>query len=113
MIFYTVKGPKYHLEIHDDQMKLKRQGWLNFFLKKEHDQRWDLNNLSHFQITIPQYLFWGKLEWESFDGKKGCFRFSTNSVMVTKIEKYLQKRIIKNFERSQGPTATQIFQLAA
>jgi hypothetical protein len=41
------------------------------------------------------------LEWASFNGNKTSFRFSTNAVMMDKIEKYVHKLILKNFQRRQ------------
>lgn len=97
MIFYTLCGPRYKLEIHDDKIKLLRR-WPTFS-KKTPLLNWDIDTLSQFEMTIPQYIVWGKLEWTSFDGKKGSFRFSTDANMVRKIEKYIQKKIMKNHQR--------------
>lgn len=101
MIFYTLQGPRFELEIHDDKLRLKKKGWLSK-LQSQSTLDWNMDDLSHFEITIPQYLLWGKLEWQNFDGKKGSFRFSTNAEMVKKIEKYLQKVIIRNHLEAEG-----------
>lgn len=101
MIFYSLKGPNYKLEIHDDKIKLIRRAWWIMFSPKNEVLEWKLSELSHFQIIVPKFV-WGKLEWASFDGKKSSFRFSTNSVMMDKIEKYMHKLIIKNFQQRQG-----------
>lgn len=97
MIFYTLQGPGQKLEIHHDKVKLIKTGWLSFFRKKSH-LTWDLQQLSDFHVSVPK-LIWGKIEWSTFDGQKHHFRFSTNALMVSKIEKYLQKLIIKNHQR--------------
>ncbi len=98
MIFYTLKGPRFELEIHENKLRLHKKGWISKFRKNGGPEDWNMEGLSHFEITIPQYILWGKLEWQTFDGKKGSFRFSTNSDMVKKIEKYLQKVIIRNHQ---------------
>lgn len=99
MIFYTLQGPKYKLEIHDDKLKLTKKSWWALFGKNEAIE-WNIQELSQFQISSPKFI-WGKLEWATFDGKKCSFRFTTNSVMMGKIEKYVHKLIIKNFQRRQ------------
>jgi hypothetical protein len=98
VIFYTLQGPIHSLEIHDDKILLKKKGWARIFSRKNIVQTWNIQNLSQFNITIPQYLLWGKVEWKAFDGSIGSFRFSTNPIMMKKIELYLQKRIIKNHQ---------------
>jgi hypothetical protein len=107
MIFYTIQGPGHRLEFHDTHIQLVKRGWLKFITTQEAPLRWELSDLSQFEITIPKYLFWGKLEWQSFGGHAGNFRFSTNGVMVKKIELYMQKKIIKNhqnfLEASKAP----------
>ena len=98
MIFYTLQGPNHHLEIHDDKLRLIRTGWFSRLSREPRYTDWDLTSLAHFEITIPQYILWGKLEWKNFDGAQGSFRFSTDAAMVKKIEKYLQKLIIRNHQ---------------
>ncbi len=100
LIFYSLKGPKYKLEIHDDKLKLIKRAWWVPFASKGEILEWKLSDLSQFQIATPK-LVWGKLEWSNFDGKKASFRFSTNAIMMDKIEKYMHKLIIKNFQRRQ------------
>jgi hypothetical protein len=100
LIFYTLQGPKYKLEIHDDKIKLIKRSWWSFLSSKGDIIEWQLNDLSQFQITVPKFI-WGKLELATFDGKKNSFRFSTNSIMMEKIEKYIHKLIIKNHQRRQ------------
>ena len=103
MIFYTLRGPVYHLEIHEDKMLLKKNRlWKILGNKEEHV--WPLRDLSSFQVSCPK-LIWGKLEWITEDGKKTNFRFTTNSIMVHKIEKYLQKMIIKNYQKKMKRVA--------
>ena len=100
MIFYTLQGPNYNLEIHDDKLRLLRKGWLKHLSREPSTVDWDLASLSHFEISIPQYILWGKIEWKTFDGSEGSFRFSTDAAMVKKIEKYLQKLIIRNHQNT-------------
>jgi hypothetical protein len=99
VIFYTIQGPGHELEIHDDKLKLTKKTWLRQLSKKESVKVWELKSLSGFEISVPHFLFWGKIEWRSYDGSKGSFRFSTNPEMVKKIEKYMQKMILKNIQR--------------
>lgn len=99
MIFYTIQGPAHELEIHDDKLKLMKKPWLKQFSRKDAVQTWDLRSLSGFEISSPHYFLWGKIEWKSVDGTRGSFRFSTNPEMVKKIEKYMQKMILKNIQR--------------
>lgn len=101
MIFYTLQGPTSHLEIHEDKIKLVHKRWLQIFVPKNEVMEWKLHELTQFQISVPK-LIWGKLEWSTFDGGKGVYRFTTNSNMVSKIEKYLQKLIIKNLANLQN-----------
>lgn len=114
MIFYTLQGPTYHLEIHEDKIKLIPKGWAWIFTPKNECLEWKLQDLSQFQISVPKFV-WGKLEWSTFDGRKGTYRFTTNAVMVSKIEKYLHKLIIKNLsrrqEQSDGETLAQVITL--
>ena len=101
MIFYTLQGPKYKLEIHNDKIKLIKKAWWSFFTSKNEILEWKLDELSQFQIAVPKFI-WGKLEWASFDGNKTSFRFSTNAVMMNKIEKYVHRLILKNVQRRQN-----------
>ncbi len=98
MIFYTIQGPGHELEIHDDKLKLNKKSW--FKSKRITISEWDLNSLSGFEIAVPQFILWGKIEWRSYDGTKGSFRFSTDAEMVKKIEKYMQKMILKNIHKN-------------
>lgn len=100
LIFYTLQGPNYKLEIHDDKLKLIKRSWWSLFSSKNDIIEWQLSELSQFQITVPKFI-WGKLDLATFDGKKNSFRFSTNSIMMEKIEKYVHKLIIKNHQRRQ------------
>jgi hypothetical protein len=60
---------------------------------------WQICALSHFEITVPKFfIFSGKLQWSTFEGSAGTFRFSTNALMVKKIETYIQKRVLKNHQ---------------
>lgn len=99
MIFYTLQGPTSKLEIYDDEIRLNRKSWAKIFGKNELPDRFKISDLSYFEITVPKFLFVsGKIEWTTFSGQKGSFRFSTNPAMVKKIEIYLQKRVIKNHQ---------------
>jgi hypothetical protein len=101
LIFYTLQGPKYKLEIHDDKIKLTKKAWWSIFSSKNEILEWKLDELSQFQIAVPKFI-WGKLEWASFNGNKTSFRFSTNAVMMDKIEKYVHRLILKNVQRRQN-----------
>ena len=101
MIFYTIQGPGHELEIHDDMIKLKKKSWLRPITKKKTIAEWNIRSLSGFEISSPRFLFWGKIEWRSYDGTRGSFRFSTSPEMVKKIEKYMQKMIMKNVQRKK------------
>jgi hypothetical protein len=103
VIFYTLQGPTYHLEIHDDKMKLVKKPWWGLFGAKNEIHEWKLEELAQFNIATPKFI-WGKLEWANFSGDKCSFRFSTNAVMMNKIEKYIHKLILKNFQRRQNIT---------
>lgn len=102
LIFYTLQGPTSKLEIYEDEIRLIRKTWARLFGKNEFPDRFKIHELSHFEITVPKFLFVsGKIEWSTFNGEKGAFRFSTNPAMVKKIEIYLQKRVIKNHQLSR------------
>ncbi len=103
MIFYTLQGPSHSLEIHDDKILLKKKTWWKIFSSKTPVQVWKLDELAQFNITIPNYIFWGRVEWSTFEGSRGYFRFSTNPAMMKKIELYLQKRIWKNSTHKSIP----------
>lgn len=97
MIFYTLQGPTSKLEIYADKMRLVKKNWAYFLFRKEEIITWNINELCQFEITVPKFLFFsGKIEWTTFKGEKGMFRFSTNAQMMKKIEIYLQKRVLKN-----------------
>lgn len=99
MIFYTLKGPSYELEIYEDKIKLIRKNWLSYFSKTPHVHTWQIAELSQFEIAVPKFMMIsGKLQWQTFSGETGTFRFSTTPAMVKKIETYLQKRVIKNHQ---------------
>lgn len=97
MIHYTLQGPSYELEIHEDKIRLIKKPWLKIFSKVQETTSWEITDLSQFEITVPKFLMIsGKLQWSTFKGETGTFRFTTNPLMVKKIEAYLQKRVIKN-----------------
>jgi hypothetical protein len=105
VIFYTLKGPCYNLEIHDTKIILVKKGWWRLFSFGPHGLAWDTEQLSNFKITSSKGLLWGKLEWQNFAGQSESFRFMTNMEMVQRIEKYLQKVTVRNCER-QLPAGT-------
>lgn len=99
MIFYTLFGPTSKLEIHNDKLKLMRNPFLGFFHRKDRVMEFKLDELTQFNITEPKFV-WGKIECASVCGKKADFRFTTNAVMMGKIEKYLNTLIVKNEKRN-------------
>lgn len=99
MIFYTLQGPGYELIIHDDKIQLHRKSWTKLLSKETPESSYRIEDLARFEIAVPKFLFFsGKIKWETFDGETGTFKFTTNPVMVKKIETYIQKRVIKNHE---------------
>ncbi len=107
MIFYTLQGPTYKLEIYEDQIRLIPKTWSQIFRKKKTADRFIIRELSQFEITVPKFLFIsGKIEWSTFNGHQGSFRFTTNPAMVKKIEIYLQKRVIKNHQLCELKTSS-------
>lgn len=99
MIFYTLKGPSYELEIYEDKIRLINKSWLRIFSRKQDIHDWEIKDLSQFEITVPKFMMVsGKIEWHTFGGDIGQFRFTTTPAMVKKIETYLQKRVIKNHQ---------------
>lgn len=97
MIFYTIQGPKYRLEIHEDKITLIKKKWFPLWNSSPQSASWSIQELSHFEITVPKFfLISGKIQWQTFNGEQGQFRFTTTPAMVKKIETYLQKRVIKN-----------------
>lgn len=98
MIFYTLKGPSYELEIYEDKIRLVKKPWIKIFRKQE-TLDYPIKDLSQFEITVPKFMMVsGKLEWHTFNGEVGQFRFTTTPAMVKKIETYIQKRVIKNHQ---------------
>jgi hypothetical protein len=99
LIFYTLQGPAFELEIYEDKIRLVKKTWTGMFSTKPDQDTFVIDELSKFEITVPKFLFFsGKLHWETFKGETATFRFSTNPLMVKKIETYLQKRVIKNHQ---------------
>ncbi len=100
MIFYTLQGPTHELEIYEDRIRLVKRPWTQLFSRREQVTEWKIGALAHFEISVPKFLFFsGKLQWSTFDGTSGAFRFTTNPTMVKKIETYLQKRVLKNHQQ--------------
>jgi hypothetical protein len=106
LIFYTLSGPKFSLEVHDDKIKLVRRGLWKLISREPQISTWEVHNLSSFIMTSPGVLKMGRLEWQSHNGHKGGFRFTTNAEMVRKIERYLQEKIIKNEEKKRAAVLT-------
>jgi hypothetical protein len=107
VIFYTLQGPIYELEIYADTIRLVKKSWYTLFIRKSNVSTiWKISDLSQFEITVPKFfMISGKIQWETFEGGKASFRFSTNPVMVKKIETYLQKRVIKNHQQKSKISA--------
>lgn len=99
MIFYTLKGPTHKLEIHDDKLHMHKKSWFRFLTKEPHTNVFVIDQLKNFEVSSPKFLFWGRLKWTTNEDQSGSFRFSTNSTMMTKIERYMQKRIEKNQQK--------------
>ena len=100
MIFYTIQGPKFKLEIHDDKLRLVKKGFFALFSKQKDHPCFPLNEIIHFEVTSSKFILWGKLEFIMSNGEKRDVRFSTNQQMMNKIEKYIQKIVIKNCTRN-------------
>lgn len=114
MIFYTLKGPNYELEIYEDKLRLVRKPWIKMFSRKQETLDWPIKDLSQFEITVPKFMMVsGKLEWHTFNGEVGQFRFTTTPAMVKKIEMYIQKRVIKNHQAMHEAQAAKVIQLPA
>ncbi len=102
MIHYILQGPAYSLEIHDDKLRLVKRSWTKIFSKKSENPTWEIKELCQFEIMTPKFLMIsGKLQWSTFNGELGHFRYSTNSQMVKKIEAYMQKQILKNLANQE------------
>lgn len=99
MIFYTLSGPGHILEIHDDKLLLSKKGLRRLFSPKKRHQEYPLSELVSFEITMPKFIFWGRVEWMTSSGQKGSFSFTTNYKMMKMIERYMQKKIEKTQER--------------
>jgi hypothetical protein len=101
LIFYTLQGPQSTLEIHDDKIRVTKKNWWGALSRQDQVLEFSLNNLAQFNIASPKFV-WGRLEWSTFEGAKGSFRFSTNALMMDKIEKYMHKLVLKNIQRQQN-----------
>ena len=113
MIFYTLQGPQYKIEIHDDKIKLIRKGIWGWMSKGMSEYSFPLHDLTKFQVTVPKMFGYSKVECCTQSGKKITFRLSTNSHMMIKIERYLQKVILKNLNHNVNHTEQVPFEQAA
>jgi hypothetical protein len=95
LIFYTLKGPRNKLEIHEDKLKLVKAAWWRILSPKNEQTEWKLSELTKFQANDPKHL-WGNLQWSTKEGVEHSFRYSTNTLMMKKIELYMQKVIERN-----------------
>lgn len=98
VIFYTLKGPTHDLEISEENIRLVKKPIFKFFTKTPKVHSWKIDELSKFEIADSKVVLCGKLHWQTFDGEDFSFRFTTNEVMMKKIEKYLQKKVLKNHQ---------------
>jgi hypothetical protein len=113
LIFYTLKGPSYELEIYEDKLRLIKKPWTKIFSRKKETLDWPIKDISQFEITVPKFMMVsGKLEWHTFSGETAHFRFSTTPAMVKKIETYIQKRVIKNHEAIHKAKVIQLAEVA-
>lgn len=103
MIFYTLQGPQSILEIHDDKIRLTKKSWWGALSKKDQVLEFKIQDLAQFQIASEKFV-WGRLEWSTFEGEKCAFRFTTNAVMMGKIEKYMHRLVLKNIQKHQKET---------
>lgn len=102
MIFYTLKGLNYELEIYAHKIRVVKKFWMRIIPSANVVNSWDIDELLHFQVSGPKFLFLGgKIQWQTKKGDVGHFRFTTSPAMVKKIETYIQKRI----EKTQQPKA--------
>ena len=100
MIFYTIQGPQSILEIHDDKIRLTKKAWWGALSKKDLVLEFKMQELAQFQIASEKFV-WGRLEWATFGGEKCAFRFTTNAVMMGKIEKYMHRMVLKNIQKQR------------
>jgi hypothetical protein len=113
LIFYTIQGLGFNLEVQQDQIRLVRKSWFFNFSKTTEVSKWEIKNLKNFEISSPKsFLFSGEITWETVDGESGHFNYSTSPLMVKKIATYIQKRILKNQQR-QNPPIDQLQFMAA
>lgn len=95
MIFYTISGPTTNLEIRDDQLIVKSKGPFSWLHKKESDVTIPLNQIRQFMVT--RNLLMGKIVISNGE-QTYQMSFTSPYKMVQMIEKYMQKRILKNIQ---------------
>ena len=76
-----------------------KKGIFSFFSKFDENSTYPLNELIHFEVTSSKFILWGKIEFTMSTGEKKEVRFSTGQQMMNKIEKYIQKIVVKNCTR--------------
>lgn len=100
MIFYTISGPTTRLIIRDDQLILKAHGPFAWFSSHRKPHTIALTEIKLFSI-VKTFGFMGKVTIS--DGTKTYeATFSSTYKMVEMIEKYMQKRILKNTQKENS-----------
>jgi hypothetical protein len=99
MIFYTLQGLKYKIEIHDEKIKLIKRNFI-FYLNFDEVIEYSLSELAQFSITYPKYLL-GEIKWTTFNGDQKKLSFTSNVNVAVKIERYMHKLVFKNYQRKQ------------
>ncbi len=100
VIFYTISGPTMSLEIRDDHLLIKSRGPLSWFLSKELECTMPLDQIRQFMVT-RNYAVMGKITVSNGENTYSM-TFSSPFKMVQMIEKYMQKRILKNIQTSNA-----------
>lgn len=96
MIFYTISGPAMKLEIRDDQLIIKSKSLLSWFNGKEAECTMPLDQIRQFMVTRT-YGVMGKITISNGENSYSL-TFTSPYKMVQMIEKYMQKRILKNIQ---------------
>lgn len=96
MIFYTISGPAMKLEIRDDQLIIKSKSLFSWFNGKEAECTMPLDQIRQFMVTRT-YGVMGKITISNGENSYSL-TFTSPYKMVQMIEKYMQKRILKNIQ---------------